>query len=55
VVRIAPLAKRDWSGKRDFFSFLASARDAIGIEPEVKHPANASDYDFLAKQAPPAS
>jgi cytochrome c biogenesis protein len=55
MVKIAPLAKRDWSGKRDFFSFLATARESIGTEPEVKHPANASDYDYLIKQAPRAS
>jgi cytochrome c biogenesis protein len=49
VLTLAPLAKRDWSGKRDFFSFLENARDAIGVQPEVKHPANAGDYDYPTK------
>ena len=51
ILKLAPLAKRDWSGKRDFFRILERARDVIGAEPEVKHPANASDYDFLRKAA----
>jgi cytochrome c biogenesis protein len=49
VLKLAPLAKRDWSGKRDFLSFLENARDVIGVQPEVKHPANAGDYDYLTK------
>lgn len=47
ILKLAPLAKRDWSGKRDFFRILERAHQVIGIEPEVKHPANASDYDYL--------
>jgi cytochrome c biogenesis protein len=51
TLKLAPLAKRDWSGKRDFFGLLQQAREVIGVQPEVKHPANASDYDYLRNAA----
>src|SRR5699024_2771150 len=47
TMTLAPLAKRHWSGKRDFFSFLEKAHRAIGVEPDVKLPRNASDYTYL--------
>ncbi len=50
TMKIAPLAKRDWSGKRDFFNFLEKADDVIGVQPDVKHPKNAGDYDYLRKR-----
>lgn len=49
TLKIAPLAKRDWSGKRDFFNFLEKADDEIGVKPDVKHPKNAGDYDYLQR------
>ena len=51
VLQVAPLAKRDWSGKRDFFAFVRAARDAFGVQPEVKRPANAHDYEGLVEDA----
>jgi cytochrome c biogenesis protein len=50
VLTMAPLAKRDWSGKRDFFKFLEKADEVIGVKAEVKHPANAGDYEYLRRQ-----
>lgn len=50
VLTMAPLAKRDWSGKRDFFKFLEKADDVIGVKPDVKHPSNAGDYEYLRRQ-----
>lgn len=47
TMMLAPLAKRDWSGKRDFFSFLEKADQAIGVKPDIKLPKNASDYAYL--------
>jgi cytochrome c biogenesis protein len=47
TMTLAPLAKRDWSGKREFFNLLEKATTAIGVKPEVKLPANATDYDYL--------
>ncbi|HWV23458.1 MAG TPA: cytochrome c biogenesis protein ResB [Thermomicrobiales bacterium] len=47
TMTLAPLAKRDWSGKREFFSFLEKANAVIGVEPEVKLPKNATDYAYL--------
>lgn len=47
---LAPLAKRDWSGKRDFFNIIEKAGDEFGIEPEIELPKNASDYEYLKKR-----
>lgn len=49
VLTMAPLAKRDWSGKREFFRFLEKADEVLGVRPEVKHPANAGDYEYLQR------
>jgi len=54
VLKLAPLAKRDFSGKRDFFRFVEHARAAIGVRPELKLPPNARDYEYLTT-APPAA
>jgi cytochrome c biogenesis protein ResB len=51
TMTLAPLAKRDWSGKREFFSLLEKANTVIGVKPEVKLPANATDYDYLRQNA----
>jgi cytochrome c biogenesis protein len=51
TMTIAPLAKRDWSGKREFFNLLEKANTIIGVKPDVKLPANATDYDYLRQNA----
>ena len=50
TMTLAPLAKRDWSGKRDFFAFLEKANAEIGVKPDVRLPANANDYEYLRQQ-----
>ncbi len=47
VIRLAPLSKRDWSGKRDFFELVEKLNESLGVKPELRLPANASDYDGL--------
>ncbi|HEV2067282.1 MAG TPA: cytochrome c biogenesis protein ResB, partial [Thermomicrobiales bacterium] len=36
VLTLAPLARRDWSGKQDFFKVVESLSGALDITPEVK-------------------
>lgn len=38
TVQMAPLAKRDWSGKRDFLRLIQDARPTLGEPTEVKLP-----------------
>lgn len=51
VARIAPLSKRDWSGKREFFEIVESLNEKLGVKPELRLPANASDYERLQAQS----
>lgn len=44
---IAPLAKRDWSGKREFFTLVEKWNETLGTKPAIRLPANATDYDYL--------
>jgi cytochrome c biogenesis protein len=45
VVKMAPLAKRDWSGQRDFFRCIDTLQTRLGVTPIVKgrqdHPSSA--------------
>ncbi len=47
TLAIAPLAKRDYSGKRDFFGVLAKLNEIWDEKPEVRAPKNAGDYEYL--------
>jgi cytochrome c biogenesis protein len=47
VANIAPLAKRDWSGKREFFSIVEKVNEQLGVKPVIRLPDNASDYEYL--------
>ena len=44
---VAPLAKRDYAGKRAFFTVLSKLNDALGSMPEVRAPKNQGDYEYL--------
>lgn len=46
-LQIAPLAKRDWSGKREFFQILGRLNARYDIKPDVRAPQNAGDYEYL--------
>lgn len=48
VARLAPLSKRDWSGKREFFAMIEKINESLGVKPEMRLPANASDYAGLS-------
>lgn len=50
TMTLAPLAKRDWSGKREFFSILEKADQAFGVKPDIKLPKNAGDYTYLTQR-----
>lgn len=47
VASIAPLAKRDWSGKREFFSIVETLNESLDTKPAIRLPDNASDYEYL--------
>ncbi|HYI24942.1 MAG TPA: cytochrome c biogenesis protein ResB [Thermomicrobiales bacterium] len=42
-----PLAKRDWSGKRDFFRTVAAVESDLNARPELKQPTAAEDWEPL--------
>ncbi len=42
-----PLAKRDWSGKRDFFRTMTSVESALGVKPVLKQPTGSSDWEGM--------
>ena len=44
VTALAPLAKRDWSGQRDFHRLLEEVANRLGIQPEV-HASDESGFD----------
>lgn len=51
TLAIAPLAKRDFSGKREFFSILEKLNETTGATPKVRAPKNEGDYEFLYKHS----
>lgn len=48
---LAPLAKRDYSGKREFYDILGKFNAATHATPEVRAPGNEGDYEYLYKQS----
>jgi hypothetical protein len=42
-----PLAKRDWSGKRDFFATIRQLETSLGVPAVVKRPEELHDLDEL--------
>lgn len=49
-LHLAPLAKRDYSGKRDFYNILGKLNATMDALPEVRAPKNEGDYEYLYKQ-----
>ncbi len=47
-VQLVPLARRDWSGKRDFYRAVAVLQDRLGITPYVRQPEGANDWQQFA-------
>jgi len=45
VLTAVPLAKRDWSGKRDFFHVAESVGTALGVTPSIKRPAESTEWE----------
>lgn len=52
TLAMAPLAKRDYSGKREFFGILGRLNDVWSTKPTVRAPKNATDYEYLYINAP---
>lgn len=50
-LHMAPLAKRDYAGKRDFYTVLGKLNLALDKTPEVRAPKNQGDYEYLYKQS----
>jgi hypothetical protein len=42
-----PLAKRDWSGKRDFFATVRQVETTLDVPAEIKRPEELMDLDEL--------
>jgi cytochrome c biogenesis protein len=52
TVQMAPLAKRDWSGKRDFLRLIQNARQMLGEPTEVKLPHGGAEWDAYKPASP---
>lgn len=50
-ISMAPLAKRDYAGKREFYSILSKLNGVLDSTPEVRAPKNEGDYEYLYKQS----
>jgi cytochrome c biogenesis protein len=48
-----PLAKRDWSGKRDFFRSMTAIEAALGVKPVLKQPSGGADWEAMQAPAVP--
>ena len=46
-----PLAKRDWSGKRDFFKTVTTIEQRLNVAAELKKPESMQDLDELHDRA----
>lgn len=53
-VQLVPLAKRDWSGKRDFYRAVAALQARLEITPYVRQPEGANDWQQFAIAPAPA-
>lgn len=42
-----PLAKRDWSGKREFYQAVDAVSSKLGVMPSVKRPDGGGDWEHL--------
>jgi cytochrome c biogenesis protein len=48
---LAPLAKRDYSGKREFYDILSKLNDSTSTMPTVRAPKNKGDFEYLYKHS----
>ena len=55
TVQMAPLAKRDWSGKRDFLRMVQDAQQALGPPAELKLPKSSPEWESFKPTATPAT
>ncbi|MBA2248286.1 MAG: cytochrome c biogenesis protein ResB, partial [Chloroflexia bacterium] len=51
TLTMAPLARRDWSGKRDFFAVVERAGERLSVVPSIKKPADHKDWEGLTPVA----
>jgi len=47
MLTMAPLARRDWSGKRDFFAVVERAGTQLNVVPSIRKPADHKDWEGL--------
>lgn len=47
-VTLVPLARRDWSGKQDFFKVVKSLAASLAVQPEIKRQADTPDREGVA-------
>ena len=50
-LHLAPLAKRDYAGKRDFYALLGKLNEKLDNMPSVRAPKNHGDYEYLYRQS----
>jgi cytochrome c biogenesis protein ResB len=48
---LAPLAKRDYSGKREFYDILSKLNESTATTPTVRAPRNKGDFEYLYKHS----
>ncbi len=51
----APLARRDWSGKRDFFNAMREVESRLGVAPALKYPSTHEDWESMPPTPTPES
>jgi cytochrome c biogenesis protein ResB len=54
VAHFAPLARRDWSGKREFLRFVSDAETKLGSKAIVKQPVGTEDWSDVAQRPVPS-
>jgi len=55
ILIAAPLAKRDWSGKQEFFRTVGDIAETLGVEPSLRKPADHADWEPGSTNAPAGS
>jgi len=51
MLTAVPLAKRDWSGKREFFRTIDAIGEQLAVEPSRKKPAAIADWEPISGNA----
>jgi cytochrome c biogenesis protein len=55
VLLAVPLAKRDWSGKREFVRIAELAGERLGVKPVIKRPADQMEWEGAPLSTSPGS